>query len=386
MLFRIKQRTRTEAKIPGEGDFAFYDSSARPEYDLYRDLVNGWIEELPEPDRAEIISRMEKGDSLQYQAALAELTTHAALKRQGYNVRLHPICSHPTRKPDFEVQTAEAKPIAILEVTTFNPAQDEIAQGQRDATVYNALDKAKIPAGWRIGLDIVRPGKRPASLSKICKAVEAWAAEVAGDDPLAMPTKIFDADDWSIEIMLHGGFKKVVPSVRMIATAMGGARIIKPHEEIRDAVKFKGSRYGAMTLPYLIVVADCKEELRGGRVGDAALEAMFGTIVTDVWTDKNGKTVTKDRRAADGYWGTPDAPKHRDVSGVLILPKPHLWDLRNERWQPILLQNPWAKRPLPNHLLALPGFEYKPDHFAPKDGTKLADILGFPAVWPPEGT
>lgn len=98
----------------------------------------------------------------------------------------------------------------------------------------------------------------------------------------AMPTKTFDADDWSIEIMLHGGFKKEIPPDRMIATAMGDVRIIKPHEEIRGAVQSKGNRYGAMTLPYLIVVVDCKDELQGGRVGDAALEAMFGTIITDV--------------------------------------------------------------------------------------------------------
>jgi len=386
MLFKARQRTRTEPKKPGEGDFAFYDSSARPEYELYRGLVNGWIEELPEPDRVEIVSRMQKGDGLQYQAALAELATHAALKRQGYKIALHPTCNHPTRKPDFEVQNADAKPIAIVEVTTFNPAQDEIAQGQRDAAVYNALDKVKLPAGWRIGLDIVKHGEKPASLSKICKAVEAWAAQAAGDDPFATPTKTFDSDDWSIEIMLHGGFKKDVPPERMIATAMGDMRIIKPHEEIREAIQFKGSRYGAMTLPYLVVVADCKDELLGGRIGDAALEAMFGTIVTDVWTGDDGKTVMKDRRAADGYWGTPDAPKHRDVSGILILPKPHLWDLRNERWQPIILRNPWAERPLPDDLLPLPSFEYQPDHFAPKDGTKLADVLGLPAVWPPEGT
>jgi hypothetical protein len=167
---------------------------------------------------------------------------------------------------------------------------------------------------------------------------------------------------------------------------MGDARIIKPHEKIRQAVQFKGSRYGTMTVPYLIVVADCKDELRGGHIGDAALEAMFGTIVTNVWKDKNGKTVMKDGRAADGYWGTADARRHRDVSGILILPKPHLWDLRDERWQPILLRNPWAERPLPDDLLPLPGFECKPDHVAPKDGAKLADLLGLPPVWPPEGT
>jgi hypothetical protein len=136
---------------------------------------------------------------------------------------------------------------------------------------------------------------------------------------------------------------------------MGDARIIKPHEKIRQAVQFKGSRYGTMTVPYLIVVADCKDELRAGHIGDAALEAMFGTIVTNVWKDKNGKTVMKDGRATDGYWDTADARRHRDVSGILILPKPHLWDLRDERWQPILLRNPWAERPLPDDLLPLPG-------------------------------
>ena len=134
---------------------------------------------------------------------------------------------------------------------------------------------------------------------------------------------------------------------------MGDARIIKPHEKIRQAVQFKGSRYGTMTVPYLIVVADCKDELRGGHIGDAALEAMFGTIVTNVWKDKNGKTVMKDGRAADGYWGTADARRHRDVSGILILPKPHLWDLRDERWQPILLRNPW-----PNDRFRMISFRY----------------------------
>jgi hypothetical protein len=299
MLFEAKDRARTAPKKPGEGEFAFYDSSARPEYDLYRGLVNGWIDELPEAERAEIIARVRKGDGLQYQAALAELTIHAALKRRGYDVELHPTCGHPTRKPDFEVQNAETKPVAIVEVTTFNPAQDEVAQIQRDAAVYNALDKTKLPAGWRIGLDIAKHGEKPASLGKICKAVEIWAIEAAGDDPLAMPTKTFDVDDWSIEITLYGGFDKDVPAERMIATAMGDGRIIKPHEEIRQATQFKGSRYGAMTLPYLIVVADCKGELRPGRIGDAALEAMFGTIVTDVWKDENGETVIKCQTASN---------------------------------------------------------------------------------------
>jgi hypothetical protein len=133
--------------------------------------------------------------------------------------------------------------------------------------------------------------------------------ETAG---MAQHVETFDADDWSIEITLHGGFDKDIPAERMIATAMGDLRIIEPHGEIRQAVRFKGSRYSAITLPYLILVADCKEELQGGRIGDAALEAMFGTIVTDVWNNKGGKIVLKDRHAADAATGA--CPMGRNCS------------------------------------------------------------------------
>ena len=72
------RRARTAPKKPSEDEFKFYDSSARPEYGVYRALIDGWLAELPEADRPEIIARFKSGSS-QYRAALAELTVHAAL-------------------------------------------------------------------------------------------------------------------------------------------------------------------------------------------------------------------------------------------------------------------------------------------------------------------
>jgi hypothetical protein len=143
-----------------------------------------------------------------------------------------------------------------------------------------------------------------------------------------------------------------------------------------------------MTLPYLIVVADCKDELAGGnRIADALLEAVFGTIVTKVTTHSSGEHTFADSRLHDGYWGVPWEPKNRNVSGVLILPKPHLWDLRDERCQPLLLRNPSADHPLPNELLPLPGLHLNEENkFTITRGTKFADLLGLPAVWPPVET
>ena len=149
----------------------------------------------------------------------------------------------------------------------------------------------------------------------------------------------------------------------------------------------RGKRYGALDAPYVIVIADCKEELLGGdRNGTALLEAVFGTIETEVRVMENGQREVKDVHQADGYWGVPGAPKHQNVSGVLLLPKPHLWDLRNERWRPLHLRNPWAENRAPAELLPLPGFTVGQDRTITRAvGQSLADILELPAEWPPAG-
>src|SRR5258705_5665699 len=144
MLFDKKKRTRTAPKKPGENEYHFYDSTARPEFQVYRDLVNGWIAELHESERAETINRFRKSDSLGYQAVLAELAVHAALKRQGYVLEVHPPCGHPSHKPDFLARDANRNPVAFVEVTSFGPAQEGVAHSNREAAIYNAIDKVKL--------------------------------------------------------------------------------------------------------------------------------------------------------------------------------------------------------------------------------------------------
>jgi hypothetical protein len=88
-LFDDKVRTRMEPKAPGEDDYSFYDSCASPGYDDYRTRLNGWFAEMPEAAQKDLLPRFLKNESLKYQRALAELTVHAALKRQGYAVEIH---------------------------------------------------------------------------------------------------------------------------------------------------------------------------------------------------------------------------------------------------------------------------------------------------------
>jgi hypothetical protein len=46
---------------------------------------------------------------------------------------------------------------------------------------------------------------------------------------------------------------------------MGDLRVVNAETEIRQALSTKGKRYGALNAPYLIVIADCKDELVGAQ-------------------------------------------------------------------------------------------------------------------------
>jgi len=382
-LFEDKERKRVEPKAPAEDDFAFYDSCALPGYNEYRARVNTWFGELPEDAQKALLPRFRKNESLEYQRALAELTIHAALKRQGYTVEVHPEGAND-RKPDFLVKGVDGSKLAYVEVTTFGPPHELIGRKKRAADVYNGIDKAKLQPGRRLGLDIVEHGAKTPSLKTLRRRIEGWAKCLKEIDPNDPPTKLFEIDDWKIEIVLYGGYKDDIVTTHAIASAMGEGRIVKAEAEIQEAVADKGKRYGDLDAPYIVVVADCREELVGGdRNGNALLDAAFGSIVTQARAMGNGGFDLQNVRVNDGYWGVSGAPRHRNVGGIVLLPKPHLWDLREDRWQPLILRNPWADRPVPLELLPLPGFDAKDTGIQQADGTRLADILDLPAEWPP---
>jgi hypothetical protein len=109
---------------------------------------------------------------------LAELTIHAALIRQGYTVEVHPPCPHPTRRPDFLAKDIDGNPVAYVEVTMFGPAQEIVGQSNREAAIYNAIDRTTLPPGFRLSYDVVSYGQSSPNVGTLCREIETWA--VAG--------------------------------------------------------------------------------------------------------------------------------------------------------------------------------------------------------------
>jgi len=385
-LFEDKGRTRTAPRKQGEALYAFYDSTGRPAYDVYRALLNQWLSEMPEAEQAEMVTRFRDGARGQFEAALAELVVHAALTRLGHSIEIHPDCPHPTRHPDFLVRDASGQKLAYVEVTTFGPEVEIVARDNREAVIYNGLEAVDLPPGWLLSYSLQQHGETSPSIKKLKRDVEVWAKEVCGDDPSAMPTKVFEANDWQIELTLIGGFNKEKNYERKIGAAMQGVRTLSPHLDLRQALELKGRRYGNFDAPYLIVVADCKESIpTSDDIADTLIGAVYGGEAVTIKTYADGTREETLGRTEDGYWGVIGAHRNDNVSGVALLPRSDLWRLRNEKWQPLLIINPDATHQLPEQLLPLPRYVYQPtsDEFTKIDGTLLADMVELPAEWPP---
>jgi hypothetical protein len=387
MLFETKQRNRLSPMKQGEDEYSYYDASGRPPFAVYRDLVNRWIGRVPQNEQAALVSRFRNKKSASYQATLSELVIHEAILRQGLSAELHPLGGHPTNRLDYKVYTAAKNPLAFVEVTSIAPAEAWVASNNREARIYNAIDGVKLPAGWRLSYSLDRAGTDSPAMGPVCKAIREWATESAAGDPSETPVRVFEAGEWRIELTLLGGFDPSSDDDRAIAGAFGQIRLLTPHLKIRQAVETKGSKYGQLNAPFLIVVADCKDELGGGpRNAMALLDAMFGSVLTRFVKLENGETICREDRADDGYWGVMGAARHQNVSGVMLIPKPNLWHLRDDRSQPIIVRNPWAAHPLPDDFFPLPSFNIKANgEITLSDGQSLADLLDLPTPWPPEG-
>ena len=387
MLFEDKERTRTGPMLQGELEYAYYDSSARPPYAIYRALINGWIERLPEAERAEAVARFRGAANASYQAALAELVIHESSLQQGFTPELHPLGAHPTRRLDFLVRTNNQAVAAYIEVTSINPTPEWVARNNQEAAIYNAIDKVALPAGWRLGYAVERRGQNNPNLNTLKTQIEAWAEASTVNAAEEIPTRLFDAADWQIELTLFGGFDPSVKIDRAIVTAAGELRILQPDRKICQALELKGNRYGALDAPYLIVVADNKDELPGGNHNATALlDAVFGSVVARFAQQDDGQMIAHEERQHNGYWGVNGNPRHRNVGGVVLLPKPNLWHLRDERSQPLIVRNPWATHQLPDDFFPLPSFDITDaGDISLTEGQPFADLIGLPNPWPPEG-
>src|SRR5262249_43132345 len=143
--------------------------------------------------------------------------------------------------------------------------------------IYNAIDAANLPPGCLLGYELVRAGSSSPPLLPLVASIEHW---VQNNAAYASTNKEvverFTAGEWVIELELFSSGDLIDAQSGIGMTRMRGG-IIAPHLNIRAALEAKSRGYGAMESPYLIVVADAKDQLLNEEhVRNAITEALFG--------------------------------------------------------------------------------------------------------------
>jgi hypothetical protein len=345
----------------------------------FRSIVNGWLAEMPAEDRSDLISRMKNGGDHAFRTSLCELSVHAYLIRCDYKVAVHLRVPGSNKRPDFAVTDEDGKVLAYVEVTTLNPPREQDAEVGRENVVYNAINKAMVPPGSCLGYRLIRAGKNSPPLRPLVADIERWVRENAETPKKEEVTKRFTAGEWVIELDLYSGgdASNSAPGAIGVADMKGG--IITACDDLRDALGQKSRRYGKLDAPYLIVVADAKDQLFTKESIDAALtDAVLGNEIIQF---QGGRAYAT--RARNGFWHGANGARNRHVSAVMLLPETNLWQLREDKRQPVLAVNPWAELHLPTKLKRLRRFEAEDNRWAARDGELFADILGLPTPWPP---
>jgi hypothetical protein len=381
MLFESRQRIRKVPLNRGEKLWEFYNSCTLPGYDEFRSVIDQWLAEMAGKDRQELIGRMKYGGNRQFGACLCELSVHAFLIRSGFKVAVHPEIPGTTKRPDFAALDDADAVAAYVEVTTVNPPDAQEKEENRENPLYNAIDGVKLPPGCALGYNLVRAGKSSPPLKPVVAEIEQWAREHEEAAKSGAVSKTFTAGEWAVELELFAGGRSTETAQGAIGTAFLRGGMIEPHRDMREALEGKAKRYGDLNAPYVIVVADGKDQLFSKEsIKSALTEAVLGDEIIQFRSGGSSHQTF----ARNGFWHGTAGARNRHVSAVVLLPDTELWKLRNEKRQPTLAANPWARHRLPDALRKLPRFEPNNDLWIFHEGERFADIVKLPDPWPPE--
>ena len=360
MLFKQTTRTDESPKSCAESTYAHLDRSCRPEYERIRTLIEDWCARVPSLERNEFIQRITSGDDLAFHSTLLELYTHELLLSTGHDVRFHPEPPDTTRRPDF-LAVAQDGSQTVVECTVATEDSDgERAAQARLNTLYNSINGVSSPD---VFLDLRIAGTPNSCVpgSRWRKQIQDWVNALDYEALLRMGP--IPNDDKLARLELdHDGLSVTIKPIPKKRSARGkpGRPIglqsfegcmVTSHNQIRETVRDKASRYGAMQCPYVVVVnclgehAD-EEEIHG---------AMFGY---------------------SGLWSNPTRAAHTRVSAVLAIQHLLPWSIAVAEAR--LFHNPNAKFPYVGALASFPQTTYNSE----TDGIHARIAMRVDAAWP----
>lgn len=358
--------------------FDYLNSSGRAEAAAVRDLIDAWLADYPEPNRAEMIRRLRSRENILHRSAFFELLVHALLLRQGFTiVEIEPQLANG-RAPDFLVEAPDGSRF-YLEATLASGV-DNVAAGadRRMREALQAIDDVASP-DFFLHLHSRGTPSQPIGTRRLRNAVQRFVdgldydAAVRADEAGQAPGPIWQYDEHGAHFMIQPIPKNTRRAGgRAIGGRMVPGGIVHPEVAIKSAVEGKAGRYGNVDLP-LVIAVNALEEFAGI---DDAIDALFGT--TMVMVPENGEP--RPGRNPDGAWRGPAGPVYTRSSGVLFVERLSAWSVGQRSLH--LIRNPWARNPLPDLPLDVEVRDVVEGRLVSRPGQSLAQIFGLPDGWP----
>ncbi|MFF6834100.1 hypothetical protein ACFY84_19780 [Streptomyces sp. NPDC012438] len=249
------------------------------------------------------------------------------------------------KNPDFLVSLNGEK--FVVEAIWTAQRLGDSASGSLPPQISDAIDGVPSP-NFFVACEIDRTGSAAPSQKQLKAGLTRWLASLDPDQVIAsykqkvpLPRHTWQEAGWCLvfKAIPRSPGKRGDPTSR----TMGIHPAIDLNDEsnqVFDAVKRKGGKYGDLALPFIVAVGNAAVF-----PSDEETEtALFGSSV-----EYAQDTSSDFGRMSDGYWpATRDHP-HSRVSGVLIVDNPAPWTWA--RNTPVLWHSPHPKS-LPTPVLS----------------------------------
>ncbi|WP_157971394.1 hypothetical protein [Dyella sp. C9] len=352
MLFSQFQRTDGSTKRYRETEFEFIDRSADPDVAAVRALLEVEFDRYIEADKPEIQARLQSRRDREFKSACFELLLYGMLSRLGFHLETHPDPgTGKGSRPDFLVTTPKGESFFLEAVLAADVRDSATGTRAMKDELIDAIDRDPHPNFYLSIVESGVPASQP-SAKRLRKHLHHWlngldvdavAEDLAKNGHEHLPSEHWEHDGWELRFRVIPKQKSRGKLDRLIGTLSGDAGWVDLKTPIREAIRFKGQRYGSLALPLVVAVnVDAFHLNQGDEV-----DALFGSEALAISQDN----VRRIRRT-DGAWHDGREPRSSRVSAAWLFNDLSFWSIAGRRQT--LYVNPWALTPLGNALDCLP--------------------------------
>jgi hypothetical protein len=388
-LFGEGERVRAEAARNGMGTYEFFDLSAWPRAQVFRDTVNEWFSHYPAEHRKDLHGRFCTSREADFHGAYFELLLHEILLHHEYRVVVHPGQGQEVKaRPDFLVEDIEANAFLVEAVMVRERSDDEEAGYRRLERLLDAIENHVASPDFWIGVEVESLPVEDRSATPIARDLAVRLSECEHSRLIADAESPIEArtPEWTYD---HAGARLTFYPVAKAASHRGtvGGRTLAvrgypsgflPYPEaITTALTKKARKYGHPEIP--LILAFYAPHPAGH---SDIVSALYGRLAYAVHRDTEpGHSLSGHWiRERDGLWTQRRVGSQR-VSAVLAFTALSPTGLSEASVR--LYLNPWASKPCPGFLPMVSRAVVGPDdHLLLEDRDSLLRIVGLDPLWP----